>query len=135
MKNNSEYQNQLRAVSAVMTRIHKMMCDSEISDLEMKAGQSFSATSKLQALINAPELAWLRMLSQLMAAVDEVYFQKEPIQAEQVNHLLEAVTDLLINSKSPEFTANYRRLMTSLPDLMVQHAHLKTALKVKSSPS
>lgn len=129
MKNNTEFQNQLRSVSSIMTRIHKMMCDSEISDLEMKAGQTFSATSKLQVLINAPELAWLRMLSQLMAAVDEVYFQKEPIQKKQMDELQDAVSDLLINFKNPEFTKNYQRLMMSLPDLMAQHSLLRAALK------
>lgn len=129
MKTNSDYQNQLRAVSQAMARIHKMMFESEISDLELKAGQSFSATSKLQMLINAPELAWLRVLSQLMASVDEVYFQKEQIKEEQINQLLGAVSDLLINFKNTEFAGHYRRMMTSLPDLMVQHAHLRTALK------
>lgn len=129
MASNKDYQNQLRALSQAMARIHKLMFESEIMDLELKSGTQFSATSKLQLLLNAPELSWLRILSQLMAAVDEVFFQKEPILPEQMKQIFDQVTSLFMQSAPSEFSSNYLRLMTSLPDLMVEHAHLRTALK------
>ncbi len=129
MKSNQEYQNELRALSMAMARIHKMIFESEIMDLELKSGQVFSTALRLQMLINAPELAWLRVMSQLMAWVDEVFFQKEAIQPEQMRQAFDKVNHLMFATMPSEFTSNYRRLMTSLPDLMVEHAHLRTALK------
>ena len=129
MKTNKDYQNELRALSQAMTRIHKMLLDSEISDLELKAGAEFSAPTKLQMLINAPELAWLRTLSGLMAWTDEVFFQKEPIRPEQMKEAFQKTEQLFVNPTPSEFSSNYRRLMTSLPDLMVEHNLLRTTLK------
>lgn len=129
MKSNKDYQNELRALSQAMIRIHKMLMDSEITDIELKNGTTFSAPAKLQMLINAPELAWLRALSQLMAWVDEVFFQKEPIRPEQMQEAHQRTEQLFLSPVPSEFSSNYRRLMLSLPDLMVEHNLLRTALK------
>lgn len=116
-------------VSGIMARIHRIILESEISDLELKTGQSIGAHGRLQVLLHAPELAWLRTMSQMMAAIDEISFQKEPITSQQIKSVVVWVQDLFINETNPDFSLQYRRLLTSTPDLMIEHSQLRAHIK------
>lgn len=116
-------------VSGIMARIHRVILESEISDLELKTGQPIGAHGRLQLLLHAPELAWLRAMSQMMAAIDEISFQKEPITPLQVRAIVVWVEDLFIKETNADFALQYRRLLTSTPDLMIEHSQLRAQIK------
>lgn len=88
-----------------------------------------SPNERLNLLLNDPEFAWLRALSQLIAYVDEIYFQKEAILESQLEDVLNKVESLFSLQNESEFTYRYKQAVTSIPDLMMAHGHLKVALK------
>lgn len=116
-------------LSAAMSRIHKLLLENEIEFIERKNGIALNANDRLNVLLNASEVAWLRVMSQLMVFVDEIYFQKEPLQDEQFLTVKTRVEDLLINGKDTEFIKRYHKLLPVIPDLMREHGLLKVALK------
>lgn len=116
-------------LSSAMSKIHKLLLENEIEFIERKNGIALNANDRLNVLLNATEVAWLRVMSQLMVFVDEIYFQKEPIQDEQFLTVKTRVEDLLINGQDVEFTKHYHKLLPVIPDLMREHGLLKVALK------
>lgn len=112
-----------------MARIHKLLFESEIEQMELKNGQAMSPATRIQVLLNDPNFNWLRALSQLMAHTDEVLFQKEEITADQMTAIKKGIQNLLIDQTHPEFSSQYRKKLISVPDLMLEHGHLKLALK------
>ncbi len=124
-----DFKEQLGQISAAMARIHKTILENEIELREIKTMKPLGPNERLQVLLNDPEFAWLRMLSGLMSTLDEVYFQKEPIQSEQVISLKKSVNELLIQSSDSVFSKKYRSLLPVVPDLMLHHGLLRQALQ------
>ncbi len=129
MKTTPQYRETIGALSTQMAKIHKMLLESELGDIELRQGRQLNPLEKLNILLNAPELAWLRPMSQLMAFVDEIYFQKEPITGEQMLAAKKGIDDLMITHTNEVFSAKYREMLGSLPDLIFEHGHLREALK------
>lgn len=129
MKTTPEFRDPLGAISSALSKIHKTLLDNEIEEIEIKLNVKLSPADQLQILLNDPALNWLRALSQLIAAVDEVYFQKEPIQQVQFETSLKSVEDLFSNENDSLFSKQYRSLLTKVPDLMLKHSLLRMALK------
>ena len=132
MKSSEEFRENLKLASMAMARVHKMLIESEIEKHEKINQVTLNPAARLQALLTAPEFAWLRPLSQLMAAVDEVYFQKEAIKSEQMTLLKKEIEELLLQPAINEFSTKYRTLVGVVPDLIIQHGHLKQAVKQMS---
>ena len=132
-KTNEEFREHLKVVSMAMARIHKMLLESEIEKHEKQHGITMNPAARLQALLTAPEFAWLRALSQLMAAIDEVYFQKEPIREEQMQTLKKDVEALLLQTAESEFSTKYRSLVGTVPGLIIEHGNLRLAVKQLAS--
>lgn len=128
METNSQYRDQLRQITAAMARIHKTLLENEIESREVNMNMVMSPADRLNALLNDPELEWLRSLSQLMASIDEVYFQKEPITVEQMNLAKKRIHELLIEPGETNFARKYRSQIPVVPDLMVHHGLLRVAL-------
>lgn len=127
--NDPIYREHLGRLSSALQKIHRLILENEIEELERRAGVTIAAAGRLQLLLTAPELAWLRALSQEMAAVDEVYFQKEPVTEEQARQVHRSVDQLMVQSEDTEFARKYRDRLIGIPDLMLDHGHLRLALR------
>lgn len=126
-----EFKDQLKSISSALGKIHKTIMEHEMELLETKRQTKLSSGDRLNLLLNDPDLAWLRAISQQMTAIDEVYFQKEPIQIDQVSKLKNEVQALMFQSSDSVFSKKYRSLLPILPDLMPQHGLLKVAMSSK----
>lgn len=129
MTSEVDHKAKLKNISRLLAVIHKSLMESEIDSLEKVSGKSLPPVSRLQLLINDPSFAWLRILSQLISAVDGVIFQKTPITNEQMELLLKQTTELLIDHKNPEFTDHFLPICRTFPDLIIEYGRLKIALK------
>ncbi|MBL7545432.1 MAG: hypothetical protein JNL11_16550 [Bdellovibrionaceae bacterium] len=131
MKSTPELREQLHQISTALLRIHKNLLENEMQERESKLHITLGPNERLHALLNDPTLDWLRSLSQLVASIDEVYFQKEPITTAQFETELKKVTDLIIENNDSVFLKKYRSLLPTVPDLMQQHGLLRLALTKK----
>ncbi len=128
MKSSAELKNNLGQITEALARIHKTLFENAIEEREIKLNLVLGPTERLNVLLNDPELAWLRALSQLIASVDEVYFQKEDIQMAQWEKAHKKVEDLMIITMDSDFSKKYRTLLPNVPDLLPQHGLLRLAL-------
>lgn len=127
--NDKIYREHLRQISTALLKIHRLIMENEIEELERREGVTIAAAGRLQLLLTAPELSWLRALSGEMAALDEVYFQKEPVTEAQARKIHSDVDRLLVQSEDTEFAKKYRDRLIGIPDLMIDHGHLRLALR------
>lgn len=131
MKSVQEMRDQLGQISAALLKIHKSLLENEMQEREAKYKTTIGPNDRLNALLNDPTLEWLRTLSQLVAAIDEVYFQKEPITIQQWEAELKRVQVSVMDASDSEFIKKYRILLPIVPDLMQQHGLLRLALTPK----
>lgn len=124
-----DYRDRLGQISSALFKIHKLLLEDEFENRERSTGISIPPTERLNILLNDPSVAWLRILSGLMAYVDEVYYQKEAILDRQIDEVLDKTRHLFALQDEQEFSYRYRQALASIPDLMVAHGHLKAALK------
>lgn len=125
----SDYREKIGKISAAMMKIHKLLMEDEMEARELAANKVIPPAERLSALLNDPALAWLRAMSQLMAYVDEIYFQKEPVLEPQLDEIVEKVQNLFSLENESEFSYRYRSSLGTIPNLMIEHGHLKLALK------
>lgn len=133
MNSQQEYRDSLKHISALLAKIHKALVDYELSLRELQVGESFSAGTKLQILIQDPAFAWLRTLSQLMALVDDAIFQKEPLAEEQYLSLRAEVQKLLVEKTTEGFTRPYESIRRKMPEIQTEHEKLALFLEQKPS--
>ncbi len=131
MKTVPEMREQLGQVSAAILKIHKSLLENEMQEREARHNTTFSPNERLHALLNDPTLEWLRALSQLVASIDEVYFQKEPITTQQWEAELKKVNELIMERNDSVFLKKYYSLLPVVPDLMPLHGMLRLVLTTK----
>ncbi len=129
MKTSPEQRDKLKILTASFARIHKMLLELQMSELEKISGSEIKPAARLNLLLGDPDFAWLRNLSQLMAIADDVYFQKEEISAEQMSRIQNASQDLFIRETQAAFTKRYQSAARKLSPLMMEHAKLLSILK------
>lgn len=129
MKTSPEQRDKLKILTASFARIHKMLLEHQMSELEKTSGTEIKPAARLNLLLNDPDFVWLRNLSQLMAIADDVYFQKEEITGDQMLRILTASQDLFIRESKTEFTRRYKDSALKLSPLMLEHAQLLNILK------
>lgn len=129
MKTTPEYRSYIGNISQTLAQIHKMLLLTEFEKYEKNNALTLSPHARLNLLLNAPEFAWLRDLSQMMASVDEIYFQKEVITETQISLIKKCVHDLMLVQNDSAFSKNYIGHLSDIPDLMLVHGQLKQFLK------
>lgn len=129
MDSTLNYRENIGRISTAMMKVHKLLLEDEMQARELAANKVIPPTERLNALLNDPDLAWLRVMSQLMAYVDEVYFQKEPVLERQLADIEEKVNTLFSLQNESEFAYRYRSRLTTVPDLMLEHGLLKLTLR------
>lgn len=129
MKTSPEQRDKLKVLTASFARIHKMLLEIQMTDLERAQGVEIKPAGRLGLLLNDPAFVWLRNLSQLMAIADDVYFQKEEITSEQMVRIKHASDDLFVKELTPDFTQHYNSAAQKSNPVMLEHAQLIKILK------
>jgi hypothetical protein len=127
MENSSE--TLLTALRNAMLRLHKTLLDWERSAYERVHGRQ-SSNALLDALLNDPQFAWLRPMSQLVVRIDEMLEDEVAPGESDVEAILAHVRDLT----TPNETGNphERRYFTALqenPDAVFAHRDMVALLK------
>jgi hypothetical protein len=127
-----EIRQRLDAVAHALRPLHKALVDVVQRDWEKSHTPIAGPVQLFQLLTQDPFFLWLHPLSALMAEVDELHDQKEPVAAEAVTALrlsLEAlVGDRGLVPAPDSFVARYLAILQQEPDVVMLHARLRRVL-------
>jgi hypothetical protein len=129
----AEIRKRLDAVAHALRPVHKALVDLQQAAYERRHGERVRGPLHLYKLVTSdPEFAWILPLSAVMAEVDELYDQKEPIADDEVTAVRATIEALIGHSgqePSPEsFVSRYLEILQNEPDVVLVHARLRRAL-------
>ena len=108
-----------------LLKLHKALVDSERVGYEQTIGKIQSPNHFLQLLTTDPWFAWLRPLSQLIVAMDEVLDAEEPLTLAKVEALVRQADVMLVVSETSEgFSGHYHEALQRDPDVVLAHAEV-----------
>ena len=112
-----------------LLRLHKTLLDWERAGYERIHGRQTS-NDLLNALLNDPQFAWLRPISQLIVRIDELLGEKTPPMRNDVDAVVSQVKSLT----SPKAEGNiyerrYDTVLQENPDAVFAHRDVLKLLK------
>jgi hypothetical protein len=105
--------------------LHKTLIDSERAVYEADIGPVKSPHHFFQLLTHDPWFAWLRPVSQLIVAIDEVLDAREPLTTDNIDAVIKDSVFLLVPAKiEGEFGARYLAALQRDPGVVLAHANV-----------
>jgi len=118
----------LEKLRHALLRLHRVLLDDERAAYERSHGR-ISAGEALQLLLNHPQFAWLRSISELVVQVDEVLESKEPGTHAAANALFKQARSLFLPATTEgAFRNKYHDALQRLPDVVLAHRDVTAAL-------
>ena len=129
----AEIRRRLDAVTHALRPLHKALVDLVRADYEKRQGRPVGGPVQLfQLLTRDPFFLWLHPMSALMAEIDELYDQKEPIDLDAVVAVRTTLESLVGNrgqEPSPDsFVSRYLEILQNEPDVVMLHARVRKTL-------
>lgn len=129
----AEVRRRLDAVTHALRPLHKALVDLVREDYEKRQGRPVGGPVQLfQLLTRDPFFLWLHPMSALMAEIDELYDQKEPIDLDAVvavRTTLESLVGSRGQEPSPDsFVSRYLEILQNEPDVVMLHARVRKTL-------
>lgn len=129
----AEIRLRLDAISHALRPLHKALVDLVRDDYEKRQGRPVGGPVQLfQLLTRDPFFLWLHPMSALMAEIDELYDQKEPIEIDAVVAVRTTLESLVASrgqEPSPDsFVSRYLEILQNEPDVVMLHARVRKAL-------
>jgi hypothetical protein len=128
----AEVRQRLDGVTHALRPLHKALVDLVAADYEKRHGRIGGPVRLFQLLTTDPFFAWLHPMSALMAEIDELYDQKEPIEPPSIAAVRTTLESLIGNrgqEPSPDsFVSRYLEILQNHPEVVMAHARLRGAL-------
>ena len=113
-----------------LLRLHKALLESERAGYEQTFGKIQSPYQFLKLITEDPWFAWLRPMSQLIAAMDEMLDAKEPLTPAGVDALTGRAKMLLVPTVGGEgFSQHYDEALQRDPDVVFAHAEVAKLIR------
>ena len=124
-----EGQKLLGDLREALLRLHKTLLDWERSGYERIHGRQTSH-DLLKALLNDPQFAWLRPISQLIVRIDELLAEKTPPMRNDVEAIVAQVRTLTSpNETGNTYERRYDMALQEHPDAVFAHRDLLALFK------
>ena len=120
----------LAELREALLRLHKALIESERVGYEKTFGRIASPYQFWQLLTNDSWFAWLRPVSQLVAAMDEMLDAKMALTATGADALAAHVKSLLVAVSGDDgFSGHYDEALQRDPDVVFAHAEVARCLR------
>jgi len=121
-----EIRQRLDEVSHALRPLHKALVDLVRADYEKREGRSVGGPVQLfQLLTQDPFFLWLHPKSALMAEIDELHDQKDPITPDAIAAVRATLESLIADrgqEPSPDsFVSRYLEILQNEPDVVMEH--------------
>ena len=115
-----------------LLHLHKTLLDWERGGYERIHGRQTS-NDLLNALLNDPQFAWLRPISQLIVRIDELLGEKSPPMRSDVDAVVAQVRSLTSpNADGNMYERRYDTVLQEHPDAVFAHRDVLDVLKAKN---
>jgi hypothetical protein len=105
-----------------LLRLHKTLLDSESALYDREVARLTSRTQLLGLLMHDPWFAWLRELSALVAAIDEVLADEEPTGVSVADQFVAQSRALVMPAEGARgFAGRYFEAIQRDPDVVLAH--------------
>jgi hypothetical protein len=122
---------QVQDVRHPLLDLHRALIDSERREYERPRGR-LADGEFLAALLEDPDLAWLRPLTGVVGRLDALLEEGSPESARELEACMAQVRLLLKpDPAGPEFQRKYAEALQRSPDAVVDHGRTMLALKGK----
>ena len=112
-----------------LLELHKTLIDSERAVYEADIGPVESPHHFFQLLTNDPWFAWLRPISQLIVAIDEVLDAPEPLTNDNIEAMIQESVFLLVPARMKgEFGVRYLAALQRDPAVVLAHGKVTKRL-------
>jgi hypothetical protein len=122
-------QKLLADLRLALLRLHKVLLDWERAGYERIHGRQ-SSGDMLTALLNDPQFAWLRPMSQLIVRIDEILGEKTPPMRNDVEAVVTQVKMLTSpNEAGNTYERRYDMALQEHPDAVFAHRDVLALVK------
>ena len=111
-----------------LLELHKALLDAQRVRYEREHGRVESRGELLDIVLRAPSFEWLRVLSALIARLDELGEEQGKDTAAETRGVVERLQSLVRFEGNPGFTGPYREIVDAVPDALVAHVKLSRLL-------
>jgi len=118
----------LDALRHALLDLHKTLLDAQRVRYERDHGRVESAGGLLDIVLNAPAFEWLRVLSALIARLDELAEADGEDAAAEMRSVIDRLRTLVRFEGNAGFTVPYREIVDADPDALVAHVRLSRLL-------
>ncbi len=113
-----------------LLRLHKVLLDFEKRQYEGRHGEIKNPQVLLGLVMESPSFAWLRRISELIVAIDELLDSKEEVPEQKFLDMLAYCKTLLKpNERGNQFEKNYYQALRKDPSVALIHAKVQTVLR------
>jgi hypothetical protein len=111
-----------------LLQLHKALLDAQRIRYERDNGRVESRGELLDLVLRDPAFEWLRVLSALIARLDELGESDDQDAGAETRAVLERLRRLVRFEGNSGFTAPYREILEAVPDALVAHVQLSRLL-------
>src|SRR5215467_12868354 len=108
--------------------LHKTLLDAQRVRYEREHGRVESSGELLDLALREPSFEWLRVLSALIARLDELGESDDKGAAAEMRSVIDRLRTLVKFEGNPGFTVPYREIVDAVPDALVAHVRLSRLL-------
>src|SRR4051812_33233810 len=111
-----------------LLQLHKTLLDAQRVRYEREHGRVESRGELLELVLEHPSFEWLRVLSALIARLDELDAVDDKDVSDDVLGVINRLRTLVRFEGNAGFTAPYREIIEAVPDALVAHVQLSRLL-------
>src|SRR5438067_2087066 len=111
-----------------LLHLHKALLDAQRVRYEREHGRIESPAELLELVLEDPSFEWLRVLSALIARLDELGEVDDKDVTDDVLGVIKRLRTLVRFEGNVGFTAPYREIIEAVPDALVAHVQLSRLL-------
>ncbi len=111
-----------------LLQLHKALLDAQRIRYERDNGRVESRGELLALVLEDASFEWLRVLSALIARLDELAEEDDRDASAEMRGVIEKLRTLVRFEGNDGFTAPYREIVEAVPDALVAHVQLSRLL-------
>ncbi len=120
---------QLANLSKMLLRLHKVLIEAERYEFEAENGAIRSPGEFLNILMSHDQFQWLRLMSQMIARIDELVDDDDQTSDRDIESFKKEVEELLFPMNPSDFSTKYQKHLISDTSVLMVNSELRALLK------